>query len=204
MNILLNDTQRSKYDPVIKSLFDLCPETMSRKIEKANVQQAFVFSMVMDYVKPDSKILSVGCYEDTAYEALQKLSIPAIGIDPFLNTSLSTFYKLTHDKFDIIFSTSVIEHVQDDEEFIAQICDLLKPSGLAILTCDFRNDFIKGDPKPSEDCRLYTEYDLVVRLNRILNGNGCKIFGEINYSGEPDFWYGMFHYSFASYTFIKN
>ena len=177
---------------------------MERKIGRANVQQAFVFSMVMDYAKPDSKILSVGCYEDTAYEALQKLSIPVIGIDPLLNTSLSTFFKLTHDKFDIIFSTSVIEHVQDDEEFITQICGLLKPNGIAILTCDFRNDYIKGDPKPGEDARLYTEYDLCVRLNKVLEANGCKMFGEVNYSGEPDFWYGMFHYSFGTFCFIKN
>src|SRR6185503_6174263 len=120
----------------------------------------------------------------------EKLHIKVIGVDPVMNMSLDTFFKLTKDKFDIIFSTSVIEHVKDDELFIEQICKLLKPEGYAILTCDFRDDYKEGDPKPVEDERLYTKHDLTVRLNNIAKQDGCEMIGEINYDGEPDFCYG--------------
>ena len=204
MNILLDDTQREEYKDIIELLFKLCPDTMQRKMVRANVQQAFVFNMVGSLYKKNCNILSIGSHEDTAYEALKQLRIDVIGIDPLLNVSLGTFYEITRDKFDIIFSTSVIEHVKDDELFIEQICKLLKPEGYAILTCDFRNDWKEGEPKPSEDFRLYTKQDLTVRLNNILKQNGCEMYGEINYEGEPDFAYGVYWYSFGTFCFKKN
>lgn len=211
MNILLDDTQRELYKPVIKYLFDLCPDMMGRKISEANVQQAFVFNTVNNLRNDESKILAVGCHEDTAYEALKKLGVNVIGVDPLINMSLDTFFKITQqvngviakDKFDIIFSTSVIEHVENDEQFIEQICKLLNPNGIAILTCDFRNDWVKGNPKPDEDKKLYTKHDLTVRLNNILKENNCSLYGKIDYEGEPDFYYGNYHYNFATLTFKK-
>lgn len=205
MNTLLDDTWRQSLEIEIGILTEACPEMMSRKFQRANVQQAWVYSKVKELTKEYDRILSVGSFEDTAYETLHKEGFDIIGIDPVVNMGLSEFFRQNNgiNYYDIIFSTSVIEHVEDDEKFIYQICKLLKPGGYGILTCDFRDDYKEGDPRPGEDQRLYTEYDLVERLNNVLKSNDCQMFGDIDYSGEPDFCYSNVWYSFASFNFQK-
>jgi SAM-dependent methyltransferase len=203
MNIILNDAQREKYQPVIEELFALCPETMQRKIPRANVQQAFVLDTVRRLSTPSSKLLCVGSYEDTACEALIKLGYNVVAIDPAINMSLDTFFQQADSKFDAVFSTSVIEHVKDDEIFLDQICKLTKSNGYGVLTCDFRDDYNGNKNKPGEDVRLYTKNDLLVRLKKILTNNHCSLHGTIDYDYPPDFHYGIYIYSFATYVFRK-
>lgn len=203
MNVLLNDAKREYYAPVIETLRDLCPELIARKIERANVQQAFTFDAVLKYAKADSKILCVGSHEDTACEALLKKQLNITAIDPEINYSLEDFYGVSREVFDIVFSTSVIEHVKDDEFFLDLICKFLKPGGYGVLTCDFRDGYTVGDTKPGEDFRLYTKADLLIRLPNVLKANNCALVGEVNFDGEPDFSYGSCLYSFATYTFRK-
>lgn len=209
MNTILTDKYREEYKPVIQELFEHCPEMMSRKLELANVQQAHTFDMTRKLSTKDSKILCVGSFEDTACESLQALGYYVTGIDPAVNVGLNDFFEhnqqsISPRKFDVIFSTSVIEHVPNDEEFIDQICKLLSPGGYGVLTCDFRDDYKEGDPKPGEDFRLFTKHDLLVRLNEVLVANNCSLVGEPDYDYPPDFWYGNYNYSFATYTFRKN
>lgn len=206
MNIILNDTQRYNYRSAIAEMEALCPALIARKISRANVQQAFVFDEVRNLSNPlKSELLCVGCHEDTAYESLLHRGYNVVGIDPVINVSLDTFFTSNDKKFDVIFSTSVIEHVEDDDKFIKQICQLLKPGGYAVLTCDFNDDYtLMRLPKPNEDYRLYTQYDLLIRFRNILNANQCEIYGDIDYSPEPDFQYAGCKYTFATYVFQKN
>lgn len=205
MNTLLNDEWRKSLEIEIGILTEACPEMIARKYSRANVQQAFVYSKVKEFATEHSRILSVGSFEDTAYETLHKEGYDIVGIDPVVNMGLAEFFRQNYgvNFYDVLFSTSVIEHVEDDEKFIDQICKLLKPEGYGVLTCDFRDDWQKGDPKPVEDVRLYTEYDLVERLRLVLERNNCNLVGDVNYYGEPDFTYGIYQYSFASYVFRK-
>lgn len=204
MNTILTDTWREFYKPIIKELFQHCPEMMARKLELANVQQAHTFAKTREFANIQSKILCVGSFEDTAAETLIELGYNVVGIDPALNMDLTTFFNQTKEKFDVIFSTSVIEHVPNDDEFIDQICKLLAPGGYGVLTCDFRNDYKEGDPKPGEDVKLYTKQDLLVRLYKVLIDNNCFLVGEADYDYPPDFHYGIYTYSFATYTFRKH
>lgn len=207
MNTILTNKWREFYKPVIEELFQYCPEMMGRKIAEANVQQAFTLAKTRELVSGEGKILCVGSFEDTACESLKKLGYNVTGIDPAVNISLDAFFKDTGAKtanYNVIFSTSVIEHVPDDETFIDQICKLLAPGGYGILTCDFRNDWKEGDPKPHEDFRLYTKQDLLVRFDKILVDNNCFLEGVPDYDHEPDFWYGNYNYSFATFTFKKH
>lgn len=205
MNVLLNNAWREKLSPVVEELLLHCPETMSRKIKEANVQQGFTYLKTKEYSTERNRLLCVGSFADTAFEALQKQGYDIVGIDPAVNMSLNTFFHQNHglSYYDTIFSTSVLEHVEDDEQFIDQICKLLKVGGMGILTCDFKEGWMPGEPKPGEDVKLYTTYDLTERLNSVLERNKCQMVGEVNYSGEPDFCYGGVWYSFASYMFIK-
>lgn len=205
MNFILTDQKREHYKPVIEELFKLCPETMSRKIARANVQQAFVLDTVRALSTKDSELLSVGSFDDTASESLIKLGYNVKEIDPAINMDLDTFFKQSNGKlFDTILSTSVIEHVENDGLFVDQICKLLKPGGFAVLTCDFRDDYKVGHGKPGVDYRLYTKNDLLVRFAAILTSNNCAMYGETNYDHPPDFQYESFVYSFATYVFRKN
>ncbi len=209
MNILLNDTQREKYNGTISEMTKICPELIARKIPEANVQQAFVYDQVMQLSIAGDRILCIGCFEDSAYESLLKTGWNLMAIDPLSNITrqnftLNSFFNAYQNRnYNIIFSTSVIEHVEDDEQFIDQICKLLAPGGTAILTCDFKEGWKPGDDKPGEDYRLYTKHDLLGRLHKILTANDCSLVGDIDYEGEPDFTYGIHKYSFATYVFRK-
>lgn len=188
-------------------MFILCPEMMSRKISEANVQQAFTFSTATDIAihlnKP--KILSAGSFEDTATESLKKLGYNVTDVDPQINYDLHTFALQNYEEFDIIVSTSVLEHVKDDEEFIKDCCNLLNKGGYAIFTMDFKEGYKQGDPLPATDLRFYTNRDLNERLSNIINENGCKLVGDYtSWIGEPDFVYQGHSYSFATFVFRKD
>ncbi|MBI5901328.1 MAG: methyltransferase domain-containing protein [Rhodocyclales bacterium] len=206
-NGVLDDDARARYASAIAEIRRLAPETMARKIPRANVQQAFVMEAVRA-LKPAEgapRILCVGAFEDTACEALRGLGYLIDAIDPELNCDLDGFCRSSarrQRQYEAIFSTSVIEHVPDDELFLEQIRDLLAPGGVAILTLDFRDDWLIGDPKPVVDQRLYTNVDLLGRLLPLLHG--CDLLDAPHWiDATPDFEYEGSRYGFATLVFRK-
>jgi SAM-dependent methyltransferase len=206
-NRILDDAAREQYQRVISLLFELCPDEMSRKIAEANIQQAFVFETVrhLSATMERPKILSVGCYEDTAFGGLRKMGFDVEGIDPLLNYDLSTFITkpgVGRRKYDLVFSTSVIEHVNDDERFVREMSELVKPGGFIILTCDYKQDYRRGDRVPAVDFRFYTRHDLERRL--LANMPGCGLYGPANWDCPiPDFWFDNLNYTFATFVAQK-
>lgn len=201
INRLLTNRDREHYESTIDEMFYLSPNMMGRKIPEANVQQAFVFDIVKKY--PKARKLAVGCFEDTIYDCLIKAGEKPFGIDPAINFDLHTFKLNAKVQYDMIFACSVIEHVVDDEEFIADLCSLLNCDGTAILTMDYNNSYVPGNPVPNTVVRQYTKYDLEVRLPKILEKNGCKLIGNPNWEGENDFFYQGHTYSFATFVFRR-
>lgn len=201
-NRLLRDLDREELEWAVRILKMHAPSIMSRKIPEANVQQAWMLSNVLD-ARPES-ILSAGCYEDSAFEALRVIGQNVTGIDPLVNgMDLHKFVQNNHGaQFDCVFATSVLEHVQDDEQFIQDMCTLLKPDGVGLLTCDFREGWKAGDPVPYSDFRLYTSAD-IDRLGRVLHRNGCYWTDKPDTLGEPDFHYQGHNYSFMALAFKK-
>jgi SAM-dependent methyltransferase len=204
INKLLTDEAREEYASTVERMRSLCPEMMARKIPEANVQQAFVYDLVKKTYVYNDTILCVGCYEDTAYISLVMDGYNVYGIDPLTDgKTLDNLYQLHYNKYHIIFSTSVIEHVEDDELFITEICRLLEPNGTAILTMDFRNDYHRGSPLLPGSARFYTKYDLEYRLGKIIGDNGCHFINQPDWEGEPDFWFQGYNYSLATLVFRK-
>jgi SAM-dependent methyltransferase len=207
-NRILNRSARDEYRDAINMLFKLVPGIMSRKISEANVQQAFVLDAVQkcSYRLSNPRILCVGCFEDSAAEALERLGYRIEGIDPVLNYDLNTFFHRSStvpNSFDVVFSTSVIEHVENDELFIEQIASLLAPGGTAIVTCDYNDQYKQGDPIPIEDFRLYTQKDFRERLLPLLTD--CELVDDPQWEcAAPDFTYAGCRYTFASLVFRKN
>lgn len=207
-NRILDNIAREEYREAVDLLFQLVPEVMVHKIPEANVQQAFVLDTVRKFAcfMSSPRILCIGCFEDSAAECLEKLGYRICGIDPVLNYDLGTFFKrssTTIGYFNIIFSTSVIEHVIDDELFIKQIVELLAPGGTAILTCDYNDRYKPGDAIPQEDFRMYTKKDLIERLLPLLVD--CSLVDEPQWDcPDPDFVYAGYRYAFATFVFRKN
>ena len=172
-NTILDDAARQHFAPTIRMLWLMAPDIMPRKIARANVQQGYMVAAVEALAgeKRQPRMLCVGSFEDTAAIALQSLGYHVDAIDPALNTDLRGYCEQHPDlrgHYDIVFSTSVIEHVPDDETFVADIAALLAPGGYAVLTCDYDDRWRPGQPKPSTDVRLYTRAD----MTRLLDAMG--------------------------------
>ena len=207
-NRILDNQARYLYQSVINKMFELLPDMMGRKIQEANVQQAFVIDTVEKFAQKfmQPKILCVGSYEDTAAATLKKLGYLMEEIDPVLNYDLDSYFNQTSTvkgSYQVIFSTSVLEHVDNDELFIQQIVDLLAPGGVGILTCDYSDQYQSGDVIPDVDRRLYTQKDLKERILPLLKG--CYLVDEPQWDcPNPDFVYaGKYCYTFATLVFQK-
>jgi len=208
LNRVLDDQARALYAPVVEELFRLAPGMMARKIPAANVQQAFVFDTVRKILAGhrSPRVLCVGAFEDTASAGVKGCGYAVEEIDPALNWDLDAFWRRPETRkgsYDVVFSTSVIEHVEDDELFVAQIADLLAPGGHAVLTCDFNDAYRPGDRVPQEDFRFYTARDLGERL--LARMPGCRLADRPVWGhGRPDFAYAGIPYMFASFVVRKD
>lgn len=205
-NTVLNDDYRALLASDISELFRLAPAMMSRKIMRANVQQAFVFKYIRNNFTTGHSMICAGSHEDTCCAALKALNYNIVEVDPMYNSDLHT-YCVSHSypQYDVVFSVSVIQQVQNDNDFVDDMCKLLKPDGTCVLTCDFNDSYKPGCMIiPSCDFRFYTKEDLLERFGKILEKNDCYIEGEIDYSAPPDFLYeGRFLYTFGTLIFKK-
>lgn len=208
LNRILDDEARQLYKPAEEKLFELVPKTMSKKIGRANVQQAFVFDTVYRHLDKynNPKLLCVGSYEDTASMALQRMGYTVEDIDPMINYFLQEYYtkpSTLKNSYDIVFSTSVIEHDPDDESFIKCVSGLLAPGGIAVITCDYKDGWKSGDLKPEVDARFYTKADLEKRLLYCIPD--CELVDSPQWDClNPDFNYlGKYQYTFATFVIRK-
>ena len=206
-NTLLDDEARLHYAPAIKTLWRVVPAVMRRKIPRANVQQGFMLAAIEQLAGGDKNktMLCVGSFEDTACYSLQGLGYRIDAIDPSINMDLAGFVRLHPERlasYDIVFSTSVIEHVPDDETFVADMVAMLAPGGYAILTCDYNDTWTPDQAKPSSDVRIYTLAD----MQRLI-----AAMGDVELPDEPDWQdhdpdftiseHGIdMHYGFATLT----
>jgi SAM-dependent methyltransferase len=209
LNRILDNSARELYAPVVEKLFEIVPKTMSKKIAEANVQQAFVFDTVCRYLPQyaSPKILCVGSYEDTASMSLIRMGLQVEEIDPMINYYLQEYVSKPTTQlktYDIIFSTSVIEHDPDDESFVTCINNLLAPGGVAIITCDYKQDWKMGDLKPDVDERFYSKDDLQHRLISYMPD--CSLVDLPKWEcPNPDFHYlGKYIYTFATFVVLKH
>jgi len=206
MNRILTNDDRERYAPVVDQMKLFAPKMMSRKISEAVVQQAFILNTVYNLVvdMADPRILCVGAFEDTACASLKKLGFTVDEVDPAINCDLQEYFNKNQDRlwtYDIVFSTSVIEHVEEDKPFMITLSMFLKSGGTGVLTCDFKNGYSVGDKLPTTDERFYTEESLGELSKYATN---CKLVGEPEWSnGGEDFVYEGIPYSFATLVFRK-
>jgi SAM-dependent methyltransferase len=122
--------------------------------ELADAEQGLVnyYSNIIDLIVPKSirpslangefSVLEFGAGTGFLSELLQthyKVKPDCLEIDVTLlqildSKGFNTFSSLTDvdDKYDLIFSSNVLEHIQNDENTLAQLGKLLKPNGLLV------------------------------------------------------------------------
>jgi SAM-dependent methyltransferase len=205
LNRVLTDKDREMYQPQMERMQRYWPEMFSRKIQDSMVQFAFAYRAVLDLHNPDDdvSVLAAGSHEDIATECLKLEDFAVVGIDPVWNCDLHTFAQRTKHKFQYVVSASVLEHTTNDEEFVADCCDLLVPRGYGIFTMDFKNDWQPGQKVPYTSNRFYTERDLTERLYRVIREHDCDLVGEVDYSATDRFMWDGINYGFATFVFQK-
>jgi SAM-dependent methyltransferase len=207
MNRLIRASDNDIYQKEFAHMEGYANEMMKRKIFSSLHQSAQILHYIMKYATKNSLILSAGSYDDMPTEALQNMGYNVTGVDPVVNVDLNA-YRGMHPgiRFDVIFSTSVIEHVQDDEQFIEDICNMLKPGGKAFITCDFKPGYVVGDRLPATCIRFYTEKRLE-QLAEVVKANNCELVGipQWNITDEDlDFQWEGIDYCFVGMSFRRS
>lgn len=134
------------------------------------------------------KFLDVGCNAGYAVYAAQQLGFDAFGIEldcetvseaqeefgkeNFKCTTIQEFAK-TDQKFDVIYTSEVIEHVPDPGSFLKAVSDLLVEGGVLYLTTPDGNHFMLpkdfaswADVKPPEHIIYFSKKGLKILLEK--------------------------------------
>ena len=207
LNRVLDSSARQLYNPAVDELCRLCPEIMARKVRESMVQDGFVFDTVRKLLAfyPEPKILCVSSFDNASCAALKKLGHQIEEIDQRLSVDLDAFYNRPGTKkssYHIIFAASVIEGVEDDELFMAEVGDLLAPGGTAVITCGYNERYRPGDRVPEGRFRLYTKADLTARLLSVVQN--CALIDAPQWTcSEPDVNVSGCKYSYASIVLRK-
>ena len=108
----------------------------------------YAYVAAQDYVKGD--LLEIGCGEGRGIETLSPRSNTYTALDKinpviqdlarkhenvkFINAFVPPMNMLPDNKFDVIVSFQVIEHIKNDKFFLEEIYRVLKPGGKALIT----------------------------------------------------------------------
>ena len=207
-NKILDDRSRHAYSVALHLQENHAPEILSRKIERANIQQAFAVDTTLRLLPKArlARILAIGSFEDTAVATLKAMGYRVDEIDPNVNgVDLEMFYRSASTEmagYDLILCVSVLEHVADDQAFMRMTADLLAPNGFAVFTIDFAEGYVDGDKIPNADERFYTTQHIRGRLMSVLPD--CSLLDVPSWrEGAEDFHYEGCDYGFAGWVFQK-
>lgn len=134
-------------------------------------------------------------------------------IDPEENYDLATHLSTAPALADVVTCISVIEHVEDLDQFCYHLSCLVAPSGLLFLTMDYCDGFAEARHDALHDYHVPDTYDLHWMRERIFNQFTLKqlanqflrrdftLFG----GGFDLIWHGpqVSDYTFASLALVK-
>lgn len=144
----------------------IIPEEFNSKEEYLlYLRHLFAYEFAKDKISENSFVLEVGCGEGYGTNLLSQRSGKIIGLDVEKDTIAHSSGKYeaenclfrTYDgvkipyednTFDTVISFQVIEHIQDDINYVSEIYRVLKRNGIFILTTPNRTNRLKPGQKP--------------------------------------------------------
>lgn len=129
------------------------------------LRHLFAYGFAKDNISKNSFVLEVGCGEGYGTRLFSENVVKIIGLDVDKNTIASAQKKYGSENcifrlydglkipyedniFDAVISFQVIEHIQDDKNFISEIYRVLKRNGIFILTTPNGTLRIKPGQRP--------------------------------------------------------
>ena len=148
------------------------------------LRHLFAYEFAKDKVSENSSVLEVGCGEGYGTKLLSQSVEKIIGLDVDKNTIAHSSAKYgaenclfkTYDgvkipyddsTFDTVVSFQVMEHIQDDINYVSEIYRVLKRNGVFILTTPNRTNRLKPGQKPWNRFHIREYYP--EELQKILN-----------------------------------
>lgn len=204
MNIILDNSWRKKLSEEIEIVRKM--PSAHKKYPEADVQQAWTLHEILK--RPSGNIFCVGSKEDTTCEYLSSIGRFIDWCDSDNGLSVEQVIEQHPEKIgrsNIVFSTSVIEHVKDEIEFIDACVKLLAPGGLLLFTCDFKRDWKVGDSTLGENCFRFYSQERLYQITSYLKKQGFLFDSNPLWAfGEEDFELGGIKYAFATISMVKN
>jgi len=163
----------------------IIPEEFNSKEEYLlYLRHLFAYEFAKDTISENSFVLEVGCGEGYGTNLLSQHSGKIIGLDVDKDTIAHSSGKYgaenclfrTYDgvkipyednTFDTVVSFQVIEHIQDDINYVSEIYRVLKRNGIFILTTPNRTNRLKPGQKPWNRFHIREYYP--EELEKILN-----------------------------------
>ncbi len=129
--------------------------------------------------KADCKVLDIGCGTGSmlnylfSYGEVQGIDCSKKAIDyskkksPNAKVSIGSLpYDLPREKFDLILSLEVLEHVDKDDEALKSINNILKPEGTFILTVPANQFLFSAHDRINLHKRRYSLKELKLKLEK--------------------------------------
>ena len=156
---------------------DLAEYKKMDELEKAHpwfiAKRSFLSLTLKKYLPAPAKILDVGCGTGEVLDFLSELRYEVEGIDPSeealrycgnkslkVKSGTAEMISFDNDSFDGVLALDVLEHLADDSVGVKELCRILKPNGLAIITVPAHPSLFSIHDKKLHHFRRYSKKQL--------------------------------------------
>lgn len=125
-------------------------------------------------------------------------------VDPEINVTLQTYLQTAPRLADVVTCISVIEHVEDLDQFCYHLACLVAPGGLLFLTVDCCDALGFTDPPDTYHFRWMRKR--IFNRNTVWQLARTFLERDLTIVGRPDYsWHGpqVYDYTFASLALVK-
>jgi len=161
-----NQRRKASGSGLTKTAERVAPERFSTREEYlVYLRHAFAYEYAKSRVKPTDEVIEIGSGEGYGTNLLSQAAARVVGLDIDKGTVEHAVEKYGSDhvrfslydgstipfpdsSFEVAVSFQVIEHIRDDAGHVAEVCRILKPGGMLILTTPNRNYRLRPGQKP--------------------------------------------------------
>lgn len=145
-----------------------------------------IYNWITKYINPSQRILDFGAGYGEFCNRFDKKVIVAVELDSDLRKlhKCPTYESLDdiNEKFDFIYSSNVLEHIENDYEIVTKLIEKLKPNGIIKILVPARMEIYTNMDKNVGHFRRYDFTSINKLFNRIgIEVIECKYFDFLGY-----------------------